>query len=143
MLKYYILINILQFMTYKCILNMLGNIADPCWGVIETDLIDLMKFISINLFALVINVSYRRCACMFLKQNTIVWLSPWQKAPKSAPITRPRLRRDATQDASMSVNFKGTSAADDVNCAKYGEAQPLARPETMVSRLTVKRNASS
>lgn len=62
---------------------------------------------------------------------------PWQKAPRSAPNRRPRLKRDATQDASVSVSFKGISASADVSCAKYGEAQPVARPLTMASRLTV------
>jgi len=64
-------------------------------------------------------------------------LLPWQKAPINAPITRPRFKRDATQDTSKSVSFKGTSASADVNCAKYGEAHPLARPETIVSKVTV------
>jgi len=67
-------------------------------------------------------------------------LLPWQKAPRSAPTRRPRFRKDATQDASVSVSFKGASASANVNCAKYGEAQPDAKPLMRASKLTVVQN---
>jgi len=46
---------------------------------------------------------------------------------------------NATQDTSKSVSFKRTASAD-VNYAKYGDAHPLARSETIVSKVTVGQN---
>lgn len=79
----------------------------------------------------------------FNKKSYSEELLPWQKAPRSAPTRRPRFKRDATQDASVAVSFKGSSASANVNCAKYGEAQPDAKPLTTASRLTAKHDLSS
>lgn len=67
---------------------------------------------------------------------------PWQKAPRSAPIKRPRFKKDATQEASVSFSFKKVSTSADVNCAKYGEAQPVANPLTIASKPTIRQNVT-
>lgn len=62
---------------------------------------------------------------------------PWHSALSKAPTKRPRFKRDATQDASVSVSLKGMFASVDVSWAKYGDAQPFARPLPIIAKQTV------
>lgn len=57
--------------------------------------------------------------------------------PIRAPKSLPRFKRDAIQDASLSVNLIDISDVADVSWAKYGDAQPFARPLTIGAKLTV------
>ena len=52
------------------------------------------------------------------------------------PTNLPKLRVEATQEASASVRCNGRVIFTVVSCAKYGDVQPFARPVISAAILT-------